>query len=574
MLRPDPEQDEVCRSTARHLVVTAPPGTGKTHLTVRLAGQLAPSLPPGSQVLVLTFSNQARTQLERQAAIQLSPQVRRAVEISNYHSFFWKSVSAYRRCLGLPMELDIGSRTRRLKALARGVGRRTLKDIDAGPGLLESLAEHQFSVFRDWRTPPRELLQKLLESVEAEQKAGRLVFDDLGALFWRLIESFPTVDRAYQAHFPVVIADEHQDASALQDAVVRRMGTQRLVVLADSMQLIHGFRGAHPSRLDRHEAECDEKKSLSTTHRWHGAPHLGNWLIAVRRRLLGETTAVHAPEELRLVGTDRKHGFGAIKAQVKYALQRARQQRTKSAAVLATTNGQVAELRSYLCRAGFRPRQIGSADFEDARIDIEQLPLLRDPQNVALHAVDRIGELIPTLRQTALKQARGRLEPARVNLSRAGTDARIILEPLQLLYEGGNQLYFQAVVEVVAAAQRAGHHAPRMEALEALRRTSEALSDQPVGIEDATLQYARDAVAAANSAPRTRRGLFVMTTHQAKGKEFDLVILADASDRFFPDTSEARRLFYVAITRATSGWVVVAPSSGASPLISHLGRTM
>ena len=115
--RPDPDHDAVLNARANHLVVTAPPGTGKTCLSVRLAAHISSSLKSKEKVLVLTFSNQARTQLEREAARQLTPSVRKKIHITNYHRFFWRGVSAYRRALGLPMHLDIGSRQRRQDAL-------------------------------------------------------------------------------------------------------------------------------------------------------------------------------------------------------------------------------------------------------------------------------------------------------------------------------------------------------------------------------------------------------------------------------------------------------------------------
>ncbi|MBV9309772.1 MAG: ATP-binding domain-containing protein [Solirubrobacterales bacterium] len=62
-----------------------------------------------------------------------------------------------------------------------------------------------------------------------------------------------------------------------------------------------------------------------------------------------------------------------------------------------------------------------------------------------------------------------------------------------------------------------------------------------------------------------------MTAHQAKGKEFDCVILAGATEQLFEDTYDGRRLFYVTVTRASKQWVVVAPDSSESPLLSYLG---
>jgi len=571
MIHPDPDHDAVCESEAGHLLVTAPPGTGKTFLTIRLAGQIAPTLPSESQVLVLTFSNQARTQLEREARRQLTPDLRRRVEVSNYHRFFWRAVKAYRRALELPMALDIGSRKRRAQAFRNALGGQAARPLEQHPGLIEAMAEHDYPLFRDGRTPEPRLLERLLNVVRTEQQAGRLVFDDLGALYWTLLDRFPSVDAAYRRRFPVVVADEHQDSSALQDAVVRRLGSRRIVVFADPLQLIHGFRGATDERIEAHRRDCQQELTLSRPHRWHGASHLGDWLLAVRARLMARACVCPTPPELTIQRTSHQRGFNDVKAKVKNAVGAAFRDGLKSIAVLALTNNQVGLLRGYLCRAGFRPRQIGSADFEDARTDIEQLPLFRDPQAIAHHAIERIGDLIPTLGSAALTQARSRVGPAGVNLRGAGAAARVILQPLSALYaEDGCVRYFEAVVGVVAAAQSLGHHVPRVEAFRALQRTAEVLAGQPADVDEAISRYSESVIAASHVAPQTDRGLFVMTAHQAKGKEFDCVVLADASARLFPGTYDGRRLFYVAVTRATKRWVVIAPDTRSSPLLCCL----
>ena len=568
-LRRDPEHDAVCGEAEAHQVIIAPPGTGKTHLAVRLAGIIGATLPPESRVLLLTFSNQARTQLEREAARQLGPTSRQHVDITNYHRFFWHGVSAYRRALGLPMQIDIGSRRRREGALSH-VDPELVRRLKRSEGLIESIAEHAFGDFRDSRTPPPDTLERLLAVVKEEQHAGRLVFDDLGALFWSLLNRFPAVKEAYCTRYPVVIADEHQDASALQDAIARTLGRARLVIFADPMQLIHGFRGASPERLERHRAECRTLFTLSTPHRWYGSEALAAWLVGFRARLDGQTSRTSTPSEVRIEYTPPAYGFNAIKAKAKFAIIRAFSENCESVAVLSRTNKEATELRAYLSREGLHPWQIGGEDFEEARADIEQLPLLRDSQSIAFHALERLEALVPTLDRNVGQQVRSRLLPRATNLRGAGGGAGSILKAFAPIYRDGPAGFFTALTNALEACRILGHHLPRIGAVRALRETVEAFPNGPSELDHVLARYSAHVAAATHAAPRFDRGLFIMTAHQAKGREFDAVVVANASRRHFPDESESRRLFYVAVTRATKRWIVIAPSGDASPLVAML----
>jgi superfamily I DNA/RNA helicase len=96
----------------------------------------------------------------------------------------------------------------------------------------------------------------------------------------------------------------------------------------------------------------------------------------------------------------------------------------------------------------------------------------------------------------------------------------MVLEPLTAIYDQGNARYFESIVAVIEAARLRGHHVPRLDALRALQRTAEALSGGAYDLDEAVQHYSEHVLAAAHAAPRTHEGLFVMTAHQAKGKEF------------------------------------------------------
>ena len=566
--RTDPDHDAVCESSARHRLIVAPPGTGKTHLSVRLAAHAAEGLPPTSRVLLLTFSNQARAQLEREARAALSSTARRQVEATNYHRFFWRGVSAYRRALKLPEKLRIVTSRQRFAAVAA-------VDVDlarelADSHLLENLLEHRFPEFRDSRTPPESALATVLDAIQGELRAGRLVFDDLGGLFWTLLEEYPSVAGAYATRYPIVIADEHQDASGLQDALVRRLGREGRYVLADPWQLIHGFRGASAERLDRHSDECDAQFTLKTPHRWHASPRSGRWLLAVRGRLEGCPSDAPPPPGLVVVQTDPKRGAGAVKFETRMAVRNAWNAGIRSIAVLACTNRDVADLRDYLARQGLFPRQLGGGqDLEEACGDIEELPGLSTPQAVAERVLDRVKSLVPTAADQ-LERARGRLEKDEVKLARSRGLVREILAQVVPIYECGSAYFFEAVSGAVEVCRRRDHHVPRVAALQAIQGT--ALSSANSGAEVGTLleQYANEVMTIRHQAPQAATGVFVMTVHQAKGKEFEAIVLAYATDRYFPDDAAGQRLFYVALTRASQRWILVSPKPVLTRLVRHL----
>jgi len=566
-IRRDADHDAVCQATGRHILVTAPPGTGKTFLSVRLAGQLSLDLDAVERVLLVTFSNQARSQLEREAADQLTPHVRARVEVVNYHGFFRREVWANRRALGLPLETRIGTSRRRLEALA-AVDREAVEQLRRQEGLLDSFAEQRFERFRDDRTPEEAVRERLLAVVTAQHRAGTLVFDDLGALFWTLLQSYPMLDAAYKQRYSVVIADEHQDASELQDSVVRRLAQKRLVIFADPMQLIYGFRGSKPERLKRHLEEADQKLELRTPHRWHGDDPCGRWLFAVRRRLLGEPDATPTPGSVVCL---RTRYFNQMKARAKEQAASALRDGMRSVAVLAVLGQEVRDLRSYLSRSGLYPRQLGgSDDFEEAHEEIEQLPSLVEVGDIAHRALERVASLVPTLDKNTISSIKGRLRPRAIDLAgRLGAEARELLATLGSLYEHGACHYFSSVAAALDTCVARGHHLPRVEAVRAIRSAADG-SSRAASLEVALARYSEHVATASQTAVRPSRGLYVMTVHQAKGKEFDAVVIFHASERTLPDTEESRRLFYVALTRASRRWRVIAPQDRASPLLRYL----
>jgi hypothetical protein len=559
--RPDAEQEVALASTARHLVVVAPPGTGKTSLAARLAARHAVDLPDHQRVLLLTFSNQARSELEREVALHVPAALRRRIEVTNYHRFFWGLTHRYRRALRLPDGIHLTSANRRA-ALIRGATRQySMLGV-----ALDECAELLVAGIHPVPAVDPDELDRALAVVETEHEAGRVVFGDFGAFWGRLIAEQPTVRRAMQIRYPVVIADEHQDASAIQEALIRELGDVH-VVFADPMQLIHAFRGADWARLQRHLVEADETLELRTPHRWHDSPTLGRWLLDVRARLRGEARPGARPREVVVTMTEPARGLNGMLAALPDAVRRAREDGARTIAVMAWSNSTVAALRRYLCRQGLEPAQLGIWHAFDRLVDLPEQLRTATPDEVALLVLDSIAGLAPGLESTDLERAKDRLSPGAIRTAGAGPMVATLLVAAAHGHEQGAAGYFKGVVYGVDALAARGVHVPALEEVRLYRQAATAAD-----LDEQLESFGSTLIAASQHPSRTDRGVLTMTVHQSKGREFDAVVLFDANaNSFRPAAEDTVRLFYVAITRARRHWEIIAPRGNVSPLVDSLG---
>ena len=115
-------------------------------------------------------------------------------------------------------------------------------------------------------------------------------YSELASRVAQLIRSFRPIAEALANRYPIVIADEHQDASGEQHAIVlalRNVGS-KLRLFGDPMQGIYTRDSGTDEMRQRWEsikstALCAE---LRTPHRWlDGSPALGEWVLRARDTL-------------------------------------------------------------------------------------------------------------------------------------------------------------------------------------------------------------------------------------------------------------------------------------------------
>lgn len=257
-LKANPEQAEAVVEMG-HCVVLAGPGSGKTKtLTTAMARVLVQDVVEPRGVACITYNNECAIELEtRLARLGVTPGDR--AFIGTVHGFALSQViGPYARCVdvGLPASFRVATRLES-RAAVEVAYRNTVNGADDPHRRWEFASEkRKRDVDRtraDWRGRNPELAL-FIEAYEAElRRQGLLDFDDMPLLAYRMIKENVWIRDALRARFPVLFVDEYQDLGhALHELVLLLCfeGGIRLFAVGDADQSIYAFAGANPELLE------------------------------------------------------------------------------------------------------------------------------------------------------------------------------------------------------------------------------------------------------------------------------------------------------------------------------------
>lgn len=588
----DQAQEDVLADESECLLVEAPPGSGKTHTAVRLVGRDidAGRIGATQRALVLTFSRSARSQLDSYAAELLTPSQRARTEITNYHAWFWQKVTQYRTSLGLPLQIELATEAERqadvLAAMELEGVQRVSKDksqvSDYSTALEYGLPNGRPDRLAEPRPSNDEIAARLRE---LHRSGGRVHYDDLAYYAWLLLDGSQTLRHLWRHKYPVIVLDEYQDSSPLQAAMIDRLTGpgSRLYAFADPLQQIYEWRDASKHRLEEFRASHHPSEhTLRTLHRYRHRPALQAWMQQARDVLLDDAESVTAtrppeigvmyfnpdlPENNKVWGAEARELF-QIDRPISKAIKNSQ---ARTIGVIARRRNQLDVLERHLTKL-FRCGRLRAS--EDA-LDLAIGWVNGYANAITLeHHTHRLLELA-----TVFAPRHKHLDFAS-RVGPDGIDPARLHEPRRALAEGITALARRC--DTMAGAFRAVHDLARLvcesqdvrvidwDSLYVIRRVLQAqphLSDS----EATDRAHARIRQARFSAAPTPRRGIYLLTCHEGKGKEFDFVVLPYVSDDNFEDDEESRQLLYVSLSRARR-WILVRLATGkVPPICQRLG---
>jgi DNA helicase-2/ATP-dependent DNA helicase PcrA len=601
----NPEQRQAVETTEGPLLVLAGAGSGKTRvLTSRIAYLIGVYGIPAEQILAVTFTNKAASEMKERVEKLLGP-LAGDVSIGTFHSI---GVRILRR--------DIGH-------LARNRGFVIYDDSDSIGVIKEVLKRegldpkvHDPRRIRwqidQWKNagllPPatadraRDLDQELISKLygKYQQKladAEALDFGDLLLLTAELFRKHPRVLQHYRQKYSYILVDEYQDTNGVQYGIIGQLAGEHrnLCVVGDPDQSIYAWRGADLRNILDFEKDYPDAKVIKLERNYRSTqPILAGASAVISNNLERKDKTLFTDREggtpIRFLEaeTDREEAQFVIRNML--IANRNEHVPFGNQAILYRTNAQSRLFEEELLKYDVPYTIVGGQRFYD-RAEIKDvmayLRLLVNPRD------DQ------ALRRIVNKPTRGigKTSFERVE-SMAAAKGLPLLEGMRIAVEtgiagraSGKMAAFLDLVDVLANLRSAfslddliarvladtgylrslekedtPESETRIDNLKELvssARDFHVANEDELGDEDrGELELYLDQVALISdldSWEGRQDRVSLMTVHSAKGLEFPIVFLVGMEERIFPHASssrdtagleEERRLCYVAMTRA------------------------
>src|SRR5471032_662003 len=249
--------------------VTAPPGpalviagagSGKTRtLTYRVAYLLEQGIP-ADRILLLTFTNKAAGEMMRRVSDLIGQQIP-TLWGGTFHSIGARVLRSHADLLGYQRDFTILDRDDAkdlIKACVADAGIETKGTHFPKPEVLNeifSLAvnthktaneilDSQYSYFSQFAAQITDIGERY---VKRKRATNGMDFDDLLALWLKLLQENADVREHYQRRFQFILVDEYQDTNKLQGDLIDLLAarTQNVTVVGDDAQSIYAWRGAN-----------------------------------------------------------------------------------------------------------------------------------------------------------------------------------------------------------------------------------------------------------------------------------------------------------------------------------------
>jgi DNA helicase II / ATP-dependent DNA helicase PcrA len=595
----NPVQQEAVLHTEGPVLIVAGAGSGKTRaLTHRIAYLIRERNVSPYAILAITFTNKAAKEMADRVEGLVGSRIAKGMWILTFHSACARILRREHDYLGVPSSFSIYDEgdTERVISMV-------LKSMDVDPkryppravAALIGRAKDELISPVEFESHAGTFYEKVVAQVYGEYQrrlhaAGALDFDDIIMETVRLFREHPEVLEHYQERFRYVLIDEYQDTNRAQYHLVNMLAAKHrnIAVVGDADQGVYSWRGATIKNLLDFEHDYPDAVVFVMDQNYRSTQNI----LSVANSLI-EHNVQRKPKSL---WTDSETGDLAVRFRAENEHDEARYVvfeierlirdegcRYSDVAVFYRTNAQSRVMEEEFLRAGLPYKVVGGVRFyqrKEIKDIMAYLRVLVNPgdlisvrrvintpkrgigdatvasiegfaalENIPFLEAARRVEEIGTLGQRAKGAVRGFVDVV------DGLVARLGEGPARLVEAAFTDSGYLPELQAERTVEAEG----RIENLEELVGVAKEFEQRnPDGgvaefLEQVSLVSELDEYDEEDAAAT------LMTMHNAKGLEFDVVFMAGMEDGVFPhyrsmtdaaELEEERRLAYVGVTRA------------------------
>lgn len=571
------EQKEVINSEGGYTHVWGGAGCGKTTVLARKVAYLIKQkkVPP-ERIIVLTFTGKTLRDLKEKIEKLLSKEEFINLNIGTFH---WAGLLvlyfAADRFDFPKDEFKILTRNEQfeiLKKCAKGLGkeqiRGVLSEIQIAKAHLLTPSKMEGMAISEWQ----KFCARIYRSYDKRLKEMKVMdYDDILFYANELLRKYDDVRKRFCEKYIYVFVDEFQDVNPAEFQLVRFLCShhKNLYVTGDEDQAIYGFRGASGRwmrEFDKFFPECKKFRLTKSFRLPEKIYKISQNLIKknIERKKDIFITSKKIADSVRVVRTETEiEEARFVLKEIKFLLKNG--VNYSDIAVLFRTAGRGKKIEEAFIKQGIPYNVIGKSGFytrREIKALVNYLEFLIHRRKTLLNLP--FEKFLLRAEDTTVKTRDLILKGENIKDEYFKRMADVIKKHIEFSKEISP---YEILQEFLDATQYLKFISERQEAIEELENINDLLN--------MSKSYKRvkkflDALSLSIFLEHEKReeGVSLMTVHGAKGLEFRFVFLTGLYEGSFPisrslsskkELEEERRLFYVALTRATQKVYLVYP---------------
>ena len=566
-------QDEVVNHTEGPMVVVAVPGAGKTHSLIERLKQMIQNGIEASQIVFVTFTRKAAGEIINRASSVLSNGS--LPNVFTFHALGYQIISDHPELTNgkkkLATTVDVSALC--FKAISssapiKGLSAAYLKTemgIKKVLSFFDAIKETGIDAFSEKN--PKIDKEDILAAFKAYEtlfnEEGYFTYDEIVHIALDILKNNASILSEYQDKWKYFMADEYQDVSPEQAELLYLLGdkTKNIVVVGDDDQSIYGWRGGSSKFMLEFNKTFPNAKTIFMTDNFRTTKPI----LDLANKVINSNNNRFKKEILPTIenGEEPVVYWGISYAHLPLIIESLNAP-LEDICILARKNAQLDGIYKTLCDFDIKARNPRSYLTEDTffKYLVAILNIKEDSEDDLsfYKALVALGESIPDYSESFSEYIKKDMTLYEGSINIINTCLEILDKDIAM---------DKKVLDIAKAVSLKATHPVITSILQCIEESHIEdnkdfliAADKMVTFNDDTcLEY-----------PREKGIISLMTCHKAKGKEFPIVIIADAEE--FQIKEDDRNLLYVAMTRAKRQLIMtvndVSPKAVDTSLIAQL----